>query len=90
MRLYDEIFKGEQGVFPRAVWLMGGGAYFQGVKAVGDFSPTQLCLYFSKGYAEIIGERLQISKYCDGDLSLSGIVYSVQWFAPVKQKGETP
>lgn len=89
MRLYDEIFKGEQGVYPRAVWLMGGGAYFQGVKAVGEFSTTQLTLFFAKGQAEVVGNGLFIRKYCDGDLSLDGKIHGVQWIDE-STKGDTP
>lgn len=89
MRLYDEIFKGEQGVYPRAVWLLGGGAYFQGVKAVGEFSTTQLTLFFAKGQAEVVGDELFIRKYCDGDLSLDGKIQSVQWIDG-HAKGDTP
>ena len=78
MRLYEEIFQGEQSVAARAVLLVGGGAYFEGVKAVGDFSEEKLTLHFAKGNLDIEGEGLRIRKYCDGDLALDGRVRLVR------------
>ncbi len=77
MRLYDEIFTGEQSALPRCVLTVGGDAYFVGVKAVGDFSEEKLTLHFPKQRVEIEGEALSIGKYCDGDLSLCGKIRAV-------------
>ena len=42
MRLYEEIFKSAEGVaFSRCIFVPKGGGYFEGVKAVDDFSPTR-------------------------------------------------
>ncbi len=73
MRLYDEIFKNaEGGALQRCVVVPCGGGYFQGVKAVGDFSSEKIVLYFPRVGVEITGEDLEIKKYYDGDLRLSG------------------
>ncbi len=73
MRLYDEIFKNAEGVAgARCIVVPCGGGYFEGVKAVGDFSPERVVLYFPKIGVEVIGEGLTIKKYCEGDLQLSG------------------
>ncbi len=73
MRLYDEIFKNaDGGAFSRCVIVPDGGGYFEGVKAVGDFSPERVVLCFPKRTVEIEGNNLSIKKYCDGDLQLSG------------------
>lgn len=76
MRLYGEImektglaelFKGA-----RCSLLLGGGGYFQGVKAVLEFSEEKTALRFSNGEVVLNGKGFCILKYCDGDLSLSG------------------
>lgn len=79
MRLFDEIFKGDTlASLARCTLLIGGGGYFEGVKAVGDFSPDRIVLYFSKECVLIEGENLSIGKYCDGDLRLLGCIRSWQ------------
>ena len=86
MRLYDEIFKSPNGVaLARCLLIPSGGAYFEGVKTVGDFSPERIVLYFPHDTAEIEGGNLTIKKYCDGDLELSGSVFSVRFL-----KGNAP
>ncbi len=86
MRLYDEIFKSPSGMaLARCLVIPGGGAYFEGVKTVGDFSPERIVLYFPRETAEIEGENLIIKKYCDGDLELGGSVFSVRFL-----KGNAP
>ena len=77
MRLYQEILSGEESAKARCVWLLGGGAYFIGVKSVGDFSPEKIVLYFPRYCVEVAGENLQIEKYCEGDLSLQGKINAV-------------
>ncbi len=73
MRLYDEIFKNaEGGAFSKCILVPRGGGYFEGVKAVGDFSSERIVLYFPRQSVEIVGTELTIQKYCDGDLQLAG------------------
>ncbi len=73
MRLYDEIFKNaDGGAMQRCVIVPGGGGYFEGVKSVGDFSNEKIVLFFPRLGVEITGEGLEIKKYCEGDLQLSG------------------
>ena len=79
MRLYDEIFKNaDGGALARCVIVPYGGGYFEGVKAVGDFSPERIVLYFSKESVEVEGVSLTIKKYCDGDLQLTGKIRSLR------------
>ncbi len=78
MRIYDEIFGDEGGSgFERCVLCLRGGGYFEGVKAVGEFSPERIVLCFSKGEVELLGEGFTVQKYCDGDLRLLGKI--TQW-----------
>ena len=80
VRLYDEIFKSASGMaLARCLLIPSGGGYFEGVKAVGDFSPERIVLYFPRESAEIEGENLIIKKYCEGDLELGGSVRSVRF-----------
>ncbi len=82
MRLYDEIFKETDGIrLGRYTVVINGGGYFEGVKAVGDFSPERIALFYGAGTAEVEGENLTIKKYCDGDLQLSGRILSVKFLA---------
>ena len=79
MRLYDEIFKNaDGGAFSRCVIVPCGGGYFEGVKAVGDFSPERVVVHFPRETVEIEGENLSIKKYFDGDLQLSGKIYALK------------
>ena len=79
MRLYEEIFKSAEGVaFSRCIFVPKGGGYFEGVKAVDDFSPTRVTLCFARETVVVEGEDLLIKKYCDGDLELSGRIFCVR------------
>ena len=79
MRLYDEIFKNaDGGALARCVIVPCGGGYFEGVKAVGDFSPERIVLCFSKESVEVEGVALTIKKYCDGDLQLAGSIHALK------------
>lgn len=89
MRLYEEIFKNADGGAPsRCIFVPNGGGYFEGVKAVEDFSSEKILLCFPKERVEILGEGLVIAKYCDGDLQLSGRILCVQVFGERSRKGE--
>jgi hypothetical protein len=78
MRLYDEIFKNTEGFpFARCTVVPGGGGYFEGVKAVGDFSPERVVLCFPRCTVSVEGQGLSIKKYYDGDLQLSGQIFSL-------------
>ena len=75
MRLYEEIFKGVDGVAcARCILLPGGGGYLQGVKAVEDFSAERIVVCFPKKRVIFEGESLSIGKYCDGDLQIDGYI----------------
>ena len=79
MRLYDEIFKNTEGFpFARCTIVPGGGGYFEGVKAVGDFSPERVVICFPRCTVSVEGQGLSIKKYYDGDLQLSGQIFSLR------------
>ncbi len=79
MRLMGEIFKTPDGVASaRYTLVVGGGGYFEGVKAVGEFSPERIVLCFHRENVEIEGENLSIGKYCDGDLRVDGKILSTR------------
>ena len=87
MRLYDEIFKNTDGMqLARYTVVVKGGGYFEGVKAVGDFSPEKIVLFYGADAIEVEGKNLAIKKYCDGDLQLVGIIQSVR--LALKKEGE--
>jgi hypothetical protein len=82
MRLYGELFKGVDGTvdfLPKCLIVPNGNGYFQGVKTIGEFSDTRIEMYFQGVKplrAELVGERLSVKKYCDGDLEISGKISS--------------
>lgn len=90
MRLYDEIFKNASGMaLSRCTVAVQGGGYFEGVKAVGDFSPERVVLFFPRGSVEVEGVALSIAKYCDGDLKLDGKITLVRLVDGDTRKGES-
>ena len=89
MRLYDEIFKNADGFsFARCTVVPGGGGYFEGVKAVGDFSPERVVICFHRSTVAIEGAGLAIKKYYDGDLQLSGSIFRLTAEQPIPEKGD--
>jgi hypothetical protein len=79
MELLKEIIGEEFGKIARCTLFVGGGGYFEGVQAVGDFTDTQIVLYFSRASVQIDGVDLAIGKYCDGDLRLKGKIRTVHF-----------
>ncbi|MBQ9714538.1 MAG: YabP/YqfC family sporulation protein [Clostridia bacterium] len=78
MGLYEEVLKtASGGVCSRCVIVPGGGGYFEGVKAIGDFSSEKIIVCFPKQTVEITGQNLVIKKYYDGDLQVDGRLLSV-------------
>ena len=79
MRLYDEIFKNADGAaLARCIIVPGGGGYFEGVKAVGDFSSERIMICFAKSMVAVEGEKLSIRKYYDGDLQIDGNIFALK------------
>ena len=75
MELYEEIYEGV--IEARCSFMPMGGGYFQGVKSLIGFSDNEIVLLLRKYRVVVKGERLEIKKYCDGDLQLSGCIFSV-------------
>ena len=77
MRLYDEIVKSEAFLAfagARVLFLPLRAAYFEGVKALGDFSAERVEVCFHACTVVVEGEGLSIGKYSDGDVSILGKV----------------
>ena len=80
MRLYDEIIKSDAFLAfagARVLFLPLRAAYFEGVKALGDFSSERVEICFASCRVAVDGEDLSIGKYADGDLSVLGKVRSL-------------
>ncbi len=90
MRLYDEIFKNTEG-FPlaRCTFIPEGGGYFEGVKAVGDFSPERVVICFPRCSVSVEGVGLCIKKYYDGDLQLTGKILTLTTERAPADEGDT-
>lgn len=84
MRLYEEVVKkinlsggGDLFGCARCTLIFGGGGYFEGVRGIIDLSETKIVLALKSGVLEIIGERLGVEKYLEGDVELSGKILTV-------------
>ncbi len=89
MRLYDEIFKNADGAaFTRCTVVPGGGGYFEGVKAVGDFSSERIVVCFPKTTVAAEGKNLSIRKYYDGDLQIDGNIHVLRVENPSSEEGK--
>ena len=80
MRLYGEIFgEGKDDLLGgRCVFLPCKGCYFEGVKALGDFTETLVEVCFPRLTVCVEGEGLSLGKLCDGDLRIDGKVFCVR------------
>ncbi len=77
--MLDELFKNTEGeAFTRCTVVPFGGGYFEGVKALGDYSSERIVLCFPRCSVEIEGTELTIRKYCDGDLHILGQIVAVK------------
>lgn len=80
MRLYDEIVKSDAFLAfagARVLFMPLRAAYFEGVKALGDFSEQRIEVCFPACKVVVEGENLSIGKYTDGDLYVFGKVRSL-------------
>jgi hypothetical protein len=80
MRLYEELAKSDAFLAfagARVIFLPLRAAYFEGVKALGDFSQGRVEVCFSTCSIAVEGEDLSIGKYTDGDLCVLGKVRSL-------------
>ena len=77
MRLYEELTGIEGFATARYTVAVNGGGYFEGVKAVGEFTPEKILLLYPKAEIEIVGENLSIGKYVDCDLKIDGKIRCV-------------
>lgn len=56
----------------------GLGGYFENVLKIGEISTYSLTLLCKYGVFNISGDCLKITKYCDGDLAVSGKITKVE------------
>ncbi len=78
--MYDELKKSDaflEFTGARVIFLPLRAAYFEGVKALGDFSEQRVEVCFPACAVALEGEGLSIGKYTDGDLCVLGKVRSL-------------
>lgn len=56
----------------------GKGGYFQNVRRLVQFSPTEVVLRGREGAVRIEGENLTLGKYFAGDVIVSGAIVRVE------------
>ncbi len=86
MRLYEEIY--EEYTEARCSFLPLSGGYFQGVKNIRFLSDREILLVLKKQLVKVEGEGLQIAKYCDGDMQISGRIFGVEVVIEQKESGK--
>lgn len=86
MRLYEEIY--EEYAQSRCSFIPFSGGYFQGVKNIRSLSDREILLIFKKEQIKVVGEGLQIAKYCDGDMQISGRIFGVEAVIEQKESGK--
>ena len=53
------------------------GGYFENVRSLGEFSPSEICLLMKKGRLRIVGKGLRLEKYTESDVLVRGEIVSV-------------
>lgn len=76
MRLYEELYESYEKA--RCSFVPASGGYFQGVTDIAFLSDEVIVLAFNKLEVRVEGERLQIAKYCDGDVRVLGKIFRVE------------
>lgn len=79
MKLYKEVMEkaGLDGLVlsGRGHFEIGGGAYFEDVKSLSEYSKEKIVVSFQKGQVILTGEAFEIGQYGDGDLEVKGKIY---------------
>lgn len=81
MRLLQEIARalGAEELSPRLRFTVsGGGAYFQNVKRLLEFSPTRIVLAGKGEQAIVEGEGLTLGRCFEGDVAVLGKIGKVE------------
>ena len=76
MRLYEELY--DAYAKARCAFVPLSGGYFQGVTDIQFLSDEFIVLVFNKLAMRVEGEKLQIAKYCDGDVRILGKIFRVE------------
>ncbi len=56
----------------------GVGGYFENVLKIGEISTYSLTLLYKRGVFTVSGYDLEVTKYCDGDLAVSGVITKIE------------
>ena len=78
MKMYDEIKKISNALFPSELTLSGGGGYFTGVKKILCFNNSQISVLLGECKMHVYGECLKVVKLMDGDLAFTGNVLKTE------------
>ncbi len=62
----------------KATLIGGVGGYFECVRSLGEVTKNRICINLKKGAVILEGNSLTISKYCDGDLVVTGDIFKVE------------
>lgn len=78
MRLLSEILRAIGDAGAGVLYTVAdGGAYFQNVRKIAEFSPTVLVLRGKRGALRVEGKDLVLFKYSGGDAAVRGTVERV-------------
>jgi len=63
---------------PTRIMLIGDFAgYFEHVKTIISYSPEEIILGVKKNIVKVVGEKLLIKRFCEGDVVICGKIISV-------------
>lgn len=62
----------------RAVIFGDNAAYFENVKTILSYQPTEILLALNKGGLRILGKNLYVKKYCAGDVAVCGKICVIE------------
>ena len=82
MGFIDTIKENFCDIFPvpplyRAVIFGDKAGYFENVVGIKSFSPDEIVVFLKRGELKIVGSKLYVKKYCDGDLVIAGRIQAV-------------
>lgn len=78
MKMYDEIKKISNALFPSELTLSRGGGYFTGVKKIICFNGAQISVQLCDCVITVYGVGLKVAKLTEGDLAFTGEVLKTE------------
>ena len=63
---------------PKILLIGNGCGYFEGVKSINSYSEKEIILLTKQGKIIILGNKLVINKFCEGDVVICGKILTIK------------